>query len=65
MKLHPSLERQLIGGADLLQEVEQVANYLADLMRQIHGDNWDIGINHDSCFVIVSRDFSESKRGSE
>lgn len=45
MTLHPALERQLPCGADLLREVEQVANYLADLTR-------DAG-----CFVSVARNF--------
>lgn len=59
--LHPDLQRQLVGGADLLAEVDQVANYLADLMREIHGGDWDISVNHEACFVMVSRDFSETK----
>lgn len=59
--LHPDLQRQLIGGADLLAEVEQVANYLADLMREIHGDHWSVNIDHDAgCFVSVARDFSDN-----
>lgn len=58
MTLHPALERQLLCGADLLREVEQVANYLADLMRQIHGDDWSVDIDHDAgCFVSVARNF--------
>ncbi|WP_313611008.1 hypothetical protein [Rhizobium sp.] len=57
--LHPDLKRQLIGGADLLAEVEQVANYLADLMQEIHGGDWRISVNHENCFAMVARDFSD------
>ncbi|KQM34573.1 hypothetical protein ASF03_21225 [Rhizobium sp. Leaf68] len=66
MKLHPALKRQLVGGADLLQEVEQVANHLADLMRQIHGDDWSVHIDHDAgCYVSVARNFSAPARGKK
>lgn len=63
--IHPDLKRQLIGGKDLLSQVERLANELANLMREIHGDTWSVGINHDAgCFVIVARDFSKPGRAS-
>lgn len=57
--LHPDIQRQLVGGADLLQEVERVAAYLAGIMQEIHGDTWDIAIDHHAgCFISISRNFS-------
>lgn len=58
--LHPDLQRQLIGGADLLAEAEQAARYLSDLMQEIHGGDWRISVNHENCFAIVARDFSDN-----
>lgn len=36
-------------------EIEAAAEYLADLMRAAHGGTWRIDIDHDICFVLVSR----------
>ena len=38
-------------------EIEAAAEYLAGLMRAAHGGAWRISINHNTCFVVVSRDF--------
>ncbi|KRA58996.1 hypothetical protein [Rhizobium sp. Root651] len=59
--LHPDLERQLIGGADLLREAKNAAQYLSVIMQEIHGGEWDISVNHENCFVLVARDFSDRK----
>lgn len=59
--LHPDLQLQLIVGTDLAAEVEQAARYLSELLKEIHGGDWRINVNHESCFVLVSRDFSETK----
>lgn len=40
-----------------VSEIEAAAEYLADLMRAAHGGAWSININHNTCFVVVSRDF--------
>jgi len=59
--IHPDLERQLIGGSDLLSEAKNAARHLSGIMQQIHGGEWDISVNHDNCFVLVARDFSDRK----
>lgn len=59
--LHPDLQRQLIGGADLLAEAENAARYLSGIMQEIHGGDWSISVNHETCFAIVARDFSDKK----
>lgn len=40
-----------------VSEIEAAAEYLADLLRTAHGGAWNININHNTCFVVVSRDF--------
>ncbi len=42
---------------DAVPEIEAAAAYLADLMRSAHGGAWSIDINHNTCFVVVSRNF--------
>jgi len=59
--LHPDLQRQLIGGADLLAEAEIAARYLSGIMQEIHGGDWRINVNHENCFAMVARDFSDKK----
>jgi len=41
-----------------VSEIEAAAEYLAELLRTAHGGAWNISINHDTCFVVVSRDFN-------
>ncbi|WP_320194996.1 hypothetical protein RMR10_012085 [Agrobacterium rosae] len=55
--LHPAIQRQLVGGKDLLADIERVSAYLAELMREVHGDSWSVSVNHDGCFVMIARDF--------
>lgn len=38
-------------------EIEAAAEYLADLMRAAHGGTWSVDISHDTCFVVVARNF--------
>jgi hypothetical protein len=42
----------------LLGRVEQNADSIAETMKKIHGGKWTVSINHDGCFVMVSKDFS-------
>lgn len=39
-----------------VSEIEAAAEYLADLLRAAHGGTWNTSINHNTCFVVVSRD---------
>lgn len=59
--LHPNITRQLLGDRDLLSEIDQTVKQLAALMAEMHGGPWKIGVNHDHCFAIVSRDFSDPR----
>ncbi|RWL21950.1 MAG: hypothetical protein EOR57_05805 [Mesorhizobium sp.] len=29
---------------------------IAEAMREIHGGRWSVDIDHDDCFVLISRD---------
>lgn len=29
---------------------------IAEVMREIHGGEWSVEIDHDDCFVLISRD---------
>lgn len=37
--------------------IERDARSIADAMASLHGGEWSVEINHESCFVAVSRDF--------
>ena len=65
MNIHPDLNRLLIGGDDLLSEVDQISKYLAGVLSQIHGGKWRVSVNHENCFVIVARDFSDQAEGKK
>ncbi|CAK7258669.1 protein of unknown function [Shinella sp. WSC3-e] len=52
-----SLASQLLTSSLAADEVTSVANYLAELMQGLHGGQWRVSINHDSCFVCIARDF--------
>lgn len=44
-------------GEHLLKRLEREAGAVAKTMQSIHGGDWRIRINHDTCFVVVSRKF--------
>lgn len=44
-------------------EVRDLAEQIARAMRRIHGGVWRVSVNHDTCFVVVSRDFSGAPAG--
>lgn len=58
--VHPAIRRQLRQGTTTVAEIQAAADHLADLMISVHGGAWSININHDTCFVIVARDFSDA-----
>lgn len=52
--LPQSLLSKRATGEAAAAEVQQVADYLAELMREIHGYNWNILIDHQVRFIMIS-----------
>lgn len=44
-------------GARLFKSLERQVHAVSETMQSIHGGDWRIRINHDTCFVMVSRKF--------
>jgi hypothetical protein len=40
-----------------IQKIQNLAEALGVEMRKAHGGTWSIDIDHDDCFVLISRDF--------
>lgn len=57
--IHPALIKASLAANAAEAEVQQVAHYLAELLRDIHGGNWRVNINHSSLFVCIAYDFSD------
>lgn len=51
--IHPSLVRATIGAMAEEAEVRIAAQYLAEVMRDIHGGNWKIDICHEHQFIMI------------
>lgn len=54
--LPQSLLSQRATGEAAAAEVQQVADYLAELMRGIHGYEWRILIDHQVRFIMIAAD---------
>lgn len=54
--LPASLSSQVLSGVAAAEEIQQVADYLADLMRGVHGGDWRVAVNHEARFVMVAED---------
>lgn len=52
--LPSSLLSQFATGEAAAAEVQQVADYLAGLMRSIHGYEWKILIDHQVRFIMIA-----------
>ncbi|TQN55970.1 hypothetical protein FLX27_29595 [Agrobacterium tumefaciens] len=52
--LPPSLSLQLLNGTTAAEEIQQAADYLADLMRGVYGGEWTVDINHETRFVMIA-----------
>jgi len=52
-KLHPSITAQFANAEIRAVQVEAVANHLASLMKEIHGGNWRVQIDHEVGLVMV------------
>jgi len=44
-------------GTRLFRKLERDADSVAKTMQAIHGGDWRVRINHDTCYVTVSRKF--------
>lgn len=44
-------------GSRLVSRLEREAAAVAKTMQSIHGGEWRVRINHDTCYVTVSRRF--------
>lgn len=58
--MHPTLNKAATAGKAAAAEVEQVTNYLAELMAEIHGGAWHIMIDHEVQLIAISRNFPSS-----
>ncbi|KNY35578.1 hypothetical protein [Agrobacterium sp. SUL3] len=56
--LPASLSSQVRNGVAAHDEIQQVADYLADLMRGVYGGDWRVSVNHEARFVMIAEDFS-------
>lgn len=52
--LPSSLSSQLLNSTTAAEEIQQVADYLADLMRGVYGGEWSVDINHETRFVMIA-----------
>lgn len=52
--LPSSLSSQLLNGITAAEEIQQVADYLAGLMREVHGGDWRVSVNHENRFVMIA-----------
>lgn len=46
-------------GASVAAEIRATAERLRELMVLAHGGKWRLRINHDTCYVLISRRFSD------
>lgn len=40
---------------DWIQQLAHHARGTAEAMEAIHGGHWNIAVNHETCFVLISR----------
>ncbi len=52
--LPQSLLSQCATGEAAAAEIKQVADYLAELMRGLHGCDWHIQIDHQVRFILIA-----------
>ncbi|MCP2132963.1 hypothetical protein D3C87_1216180 [compost metagenome] len=52
--LPASLSLQVLNGISAAEEIQQAADYLADLMRGVYGGDWRVSINHENRFVMIA-----------
>lgn len=57
--IHPALVKAALSAGSVHAEVQAIAEHLADLLRGIHGGDWDIMIDHQVQLVAISRDFND------
>lgn len=44
------------GARSLTRIIESGTNSIASAMATLHGGRWNVTVNHDSCFVLISRE---------
>jgi hypothetical protein len=52
--LPPCLQKLALTGRNAADEVQAVASYLAELMRDIHGGDWRIQIEHEHELIVIA-----------
>lgn len=52
--LPPSLSSQVSTGKVAADEVKQVADYLAELLRDIHGGTFRVDVDHQARYVMIA-----------
>ena len=63
--LHSDISKQFSQAASAIEEVRAVAEYLAELMRGIHGGDWRIQIDHDIEFIFILPRPDQQSRGEQ
>lgn len=54
-QMHIAAERD---AAELKARIETAARELAGTMQELHGGDWSISINHESCVVMIAERIS-------
>lgn len=56
-KLHPMIASQVANAGIRLIQIEAVAKHLSDLMKDVHGGEWRVQIEHQHNFIMVAGKF--------
>lgn len=51
--MHSSLVKATASGMVAAAEIDQVADYLAELMADIHNGDWRVSVRHDRRCIII------------
>jgi hypothetical protein len=51
--------------ASASEQIAQAVDQVSRAMQKLHGGTWRTLINHDTQFVVISRDFQQSPRSAE
>jgi len=54
-KLHPMIAQQIANAGIRLAQIDAVAAHLADLMREAHGREFRIQVEHEVGLIVIAR----------
>lgn len=60
-----AIQLAAVGDAgDKLAKLDRAVQTVMEIMKEIHGGEWDRAVHHDACFVSVSRNFRGRPKGA-